>query len=157
MNQLQLVSSGCPRLHHPTTCSDRPKVETQFDVDYDIVLEFNNVPSVVVNSEQHVYRFWVDVFVTSYCNYELTISSGRCETRIDAQGFINIAENSPLLLKPTQTSVVPFRKGDSRMAKSEEPCFVLRMRRNGVFSLSFIYHSQHHLVRIKSIVVCMGA
>jgi hypothetical protein len=86
------------------------EVETQFDVDYDIVLEFNNVPSVVVNSEQHVYRFWVDVFVTSYCNYELTISSGRCETRIDAQGFINITENSPLSLKPRKRQSYHFEK-----------------------------------------------
>jgi diguanylate cyclase (GGDEF)-like protein len=84
--------------------------EGGFDPD-DIVIDFNDAPYLLVNFENNLYRFSIDLSIKTYTPYELKITSGECRTIVGGSAFIDLEKNKPLSLKPAA-------RGQYRLEKS---------------------------------------
>src|ERR1700754_2626433 len=67
----------------------------QLDPD-DIVVEFKDVPNLLLNFENHIYSLSVNISIRNYSTSEIRISSGECNTMISSSRFIDIEKNRPL-------------------------------------------------------------
>jgi hypothetical protein len=95
-----------PALQEPEQHSQS---ERQFDPG-DLVIEFTRCPYILLNFENHIYSFSVDISVKNYGASDIRIVSGECRTIISSYGFIDLEKTKPVSLEPRRSGEYSFQK-----------------------------------------------